>query len=69
MIAIARVMLKNPNLVILDEATSNIDTSSLVSSVSGIGLLSICMHSSPTFMGLIFFFRIEFSFLVYEIEL
>ena len=28
MIAIARVMLKNPNLVILDEATSNIDTRS-----------------------------------------
>ena len=28
MIAIARVMLLNPNLVILDEATSNIDTRS-----------------------------------------
>lgn len=28
MIAIARVMLVNPNLVILDEATSNIDTRS-----------------------------------------
>ena len=28
MISIARVMLKNPDLVILDEATSNIDTRS-----------------------------------------
>ena len=28
MIAIARVMLSNPNMVILDEATSNIDTRS-----------------------------------------